>query len=942
MRNRFLLQLTVLFSIAIFSVVSCTTRIKDGYYTCDPNEPGACPEGWVCQMRGTDGVHRCYARAEAWCGDGVRDPMEECDGLDMGNFTCETGYALCLGNCKGVCTECGNGRIELDATGEGEECDDGNTVSGDGCSADCHIEHAYCQDPGEYCLQWCGDGIINGPELCEASNLAGYSCTDFGYLGGELHCSADCRQLDLSGCAGYCGDGLLQSPEACDGMNMPAATCRDFLYTGGTLGCSSGCTLSQEACFSSWQRQDINTTGNVMAIHETPDGAIFAVSFNGWVGRYSQGSWTQWQMIKDPMLRTVFAFSGTDAWAGGNFGALYHFDGTDWTRMAVAENIHITGIWGAAPDDIHVCGFTTDIPANAVIMHFDGANWTDELWLIDMIMSFNFMAIHGTAADDVWVVGYPGIVLHFDGAAWQPATLPPEMQYWDFRFVTTVGGTRLFSGFTDTGVGFILQEDNGTLTPLPITTTSRVVQVRGEGMDALWALLENGSILRREEAGWRTVSPPVSSRVHSLWSRPDGTLWVGGANGILYHYVGEFETLSYAFPQNILRIWGPKPGDLYVTGQTGAMRHLSNGAWQTETPAPGMVVQDIWGPDENLVFAVGNAGKAAVRANGVWSEIPTGVTLHLRAVHGCGPDDVWAVGMNGLILHYSQGAWTDMTSSLSTETLNDVYCISPEAVFAVGTNGTILFFNGTAWTSMQPGTGENLNAVWASSSRHVFAVGNNGLILFYDGTAWSQVPSGVGMTLRDIDGTHARDIWVVGTGGVVLHYDGVRFSPVSVPGNPSLSRVHVQSDRLLAVSGMSILEYRYRFSLPPDTPGPCPSTVPLYCQETRIFDTHRMPGRIDAWGTLANLSGPETAFRFQAPFSGQFTWTMHPSTPHGRIVVMRAEDFDACDTASVLQISTLVNSSQMVSLQLERNESVVLVIDSATTESGALQVECHR
>lgn len=925
----------------IFFVFSCENKIKNGYYTCTPNEPGTCPAGWVCQLRGTDGIYRCYERSETWCGDGVRDALEECDSLDMGDFTCEKGYPLCLGNCKAVCTQCGNGRIELDASGRGEECDDGNTISGDGCSEDCRIERAYCQESGENCLQWCGDGHINGPELCEPNNLAGYSCTDFNYVGGELKCSSDCRQFDFSNCTGYCGNGVIEGFEMCDGMSLPVATCRDYMYTGGTLGCSANCQLSQEHCFSSWERQNINTTGNVMALHETPEGSIVAISFAGWVGLYNGDFWREWQLEKDTMLRTVFAFSETDVWVGGNFGALYHFDGTDWNKNNIAENIHITGIWGAAPNNVYACGFTTDLFSNAVLLHYDGVSWTDVLWMIDPVQSEMFLSMHGKSENDIYVVGRPEIVWHYDGMQWTRVTPPTGMV--DFRFVTTIDQTWLFSGYTDTDVGFILQEENGAFTNLPITASSRVIMMRGSSLDTLWVLLENGSILRREPDGFRTISLPVSHRVYSLWQASNDVLWVGSANGVLYRYTGEFETFAHAFPQNITRIWGSKFEDFYVAGQLGALHHLTHGAWQTETPMLGMVVQDLWGPNENLVFAVGNSGTIAVRENGIWTpvNIPH-VTAHLRAVHGCSADNVWVVGMNGTVLHYTQGQWIHIIDPLFTETYSDVYCVSFEAVYIVGNNGTILFYNGNVWSQMISGTSENLNAVWASSARNVYAVGNNGVIVFYDGSFWTQWPSGVGMTLRDIDGTHARNIWVAGNGGVMLHYDGVRFSPISVPTSPSLSKVHVQSDRVFAATGSSILEYRYHIALPPHSVGPCPAAVPLYCQETRPFDTTKMLSRVDTWGNVTGFSGPETAFVFRAPFTGQFTWSMQPTSSDARIIVLRDQDFENCNTASVLNFSTRVDFDQVISMHLERNQAVVLVIDSSIPENGKLVVNCIR
>jgi cysteine-rich repeat protein len=92
------------------------------------------------------------------CGDGYLDAGEECDD---GNTTDGDG-------CSATCTRepaCGDGYLDA-----GEECDDGNTTDGDGCSATCTHEPL------------CGDGTVDAGEECDDGNTSD----------GD-GCSASCR-----------------------------------------------------------------------------------------------------------------------------------------------------------------------------------------------------------------------------------------------------------------------------------------------------------------------------------------------------------------------------------------------------------------------------------------------------------------------------------------------------------------------------------------------------------------------------------------------------------------------------------------------------------------------------------------------------------------------------------------------------------------------------
>jgi cysteine-rich repeat protein len=102
---------------------------------------------------------------EASCGDGVPDPGEECDDNN------QTSGDGCDANC--TITACGNGIL---TPGTGEFCDDGNTAPGDCCNATCGFESAgsSCADESP-CTQ---NDVCDGAGTCEGAPLADPTCAE--------------------------------------------------------------------------------------------------------------------------------------------------------------------------------------------------------------------------------------------------------------------------------------------------------------------------------------------------------------------------------------------------------------------------------------------------------------------------------------------------------------------------------------------------------------------------------------------------------------------------------------------------------------------------------------------------------------------------------------------------------------------------------------------
>jgi len=135
---------------------------------------------------------------------------------------------------------CGNNIVE-----QGEWCDDGNNVNGDGCSALCILE--FCGDMicNNYetpfncpcdcgncpVLEFCGDGICNNDETCSTC------AEDCGECECEEGCSDYCFSCPFGECDlnENCGNGIIEEGEECDDGN-----------SNNFDGCSKVCFIEEE------------------------------------------------------------------------------------------------------------------------------------------------------------------------------------------------------------------------------------------------------------------------------------------------------------------------------------------------------------------------------------------------------------------------------------------------------------------------------------------------------------------------------------------------------------------------------------------------------------------------------------------------------------------------------------------------------------------------
>ncbi len=243
-------------------VPTCGDGLVQGLEQCDDGNSRA-GDGCSSSCRVEASFWSCPATGGACvktvkCGDGKVEDTEKCDD---GNAVSFDGCSNCFVDSGWKCPvpgqkcvpNCGDGKkLAI------EECDDGNSITGDGCTSTCRLEPGYaCGAPGTACTKTvCGDGVVQGDELCDKGAKNGLFTGDPKNPGCSLNCTPEPKCRDTNGtthaCTSTCGDGMKMGSEQCDDGNLADGdgcsslckkesgfTCTDAAITD-TKPCSSG------------------------------------------------------------------------------------------------------------------------------------------------------------------------------------------------------------------------------------------------------------------------------------------------------------------------------------------------------------------------------------------------------------------------------------------------------------------------------------------------------------------------------------------------------------------------------------------------------------------------------------------------------------------------------------------------------------------------------
>ncbi len=301
-------------------------------------------------------------------------------------------------------------------------------------------------------------------------------------------------------------------------------------------------------------------------------GVWFSGPTDGWaVG--DGGSILHWDGVTWSSVASGVTGELTGIWGGGpadvwavsaSVDLLYgtqgcvHWDGTAWSTVATGQvRRPLLGVWsaGSAPvtsgsfDDVWAVGdllhTTTDSTFNLARgeAFFSSAggyfqlspwSWPVTGWNAPPV---GLLGVWGSAANDVWAVGYGGLILHWDGIAWSSVASGTP---YALHGIWGSGASDVWA----VGYGGAIVHWNGTRwSTVASGTTDALEAVSGSGPDDVWAVGASqvgkwpsfGAILHWNGVTWSKRASGTTNALHAVWSDGSGA-WAVGDSGTLLHH----------------------------------------------------------------------------------------------------------------------------------------------------------------------------------------------------------------------------------------------------------------------------------------------------------------------------------------------------------------------------------------------------------------------
>lgn len=492
------------------------------------------------------------------------------------------------------------------------------------------------------------------------------------------------------------------------------------------------------------------------------DGIAFAdgkfVICDGYAMAVRDGS--KWSKIKSPgnYIENLWGLSATDFYAIG-FQGISHYDGTSWTPMVLpGETDYPFAMAGRSATDIIATGRW------GAIYRFDGSQWSTAR--VDSFYHYRSLAITQSgllfAADGGRVLDLnaatPQVILD---EKFDEATLCADGD------ALYASGPVRFSDYRDpqfsiqryaNGAWQQVAKEKGF--PRSLLAANGSLVVGGED-NLIWRGTDQGGqfdqtyprrafmtcainiddaifaaglgAYRYENGVWTDLNKEYISQ-NTAWAiagRTPREVYAVGDHMVLQYDGEKWSWINGGFGKELRAAWVDANGDLLAAGE-GSIFRKHRDDWFSETiPHDPRWIYAMWG-DDNAVYGVGSQGLIAVRRNGEWLSMASGTSSNLYTVWGFDERHVYAAGENNNELCLYDGrTWQPVAiTSVDLENFQSLWGNSPSDFWAADYRGIVAHYDGQRWTELERIFTRDLTVV-RGNRRETLAFGYNGIISYH-------------------------------------------------------------------------------------------------------------------------------------------------------------------------------------------------------------------
>lgn len=254
-------------------------------------------------------------------------------------------------------------------------------------------------------------------------------------------------------------------------------------------------------------------------------------------------------------------------------------------------------------------------------------------------------AVHGSASDDVWVVGDAGVVLHSTdhGFTMERCSLPESLSA-----VFALGGGEVWIGGTST---VFRRTKDQWFSRAP--ASGAISSIWASSKDDVWMVAGDKRLMHATADGTIWTEDTHCLHTSHVFGRTPQELFLecsffversidGGATWAPSSFQPQLES-GYAIHGAVSDVW--------IVGTSGEIAASFDGG-VTFAPVPGPSTfgsyHDVWSLGQGRVFVVG--GGVHLRVASVWTT-QIAEEVGIASVWASGITDAWAVGRNGTVLH---------------------------------------------------------------------------------------------------------------------------------------------------------------------------------------------------------------------------------------------------------------------------------------------------